>query len=160
MQKLSTICVALLLILFPVVFPASATAQNPFTRSSSSDGRIPITIVLDENVDAPTILRRASASPANVILTNSESLTPQALSNAIFSLLLLEARDPDGHQRQDNAAQRIILSSPWPVFSWAAQALGLLHSAQVRHVPALGTRKTVQVWVPPLTGEFRPGRTP
>jgi hypothetical protein len=130
--------------------PRPIAAQgSPFSHSFD-DGRIPVTIVLSDAVSEPTILRRSSSEHRNIILLSRNSLTPQSLSNAVFGLLVSEARDPEGRNRGDNTAQRSRLSAPAPVFSWSSEAIERLKASQPRPIPGAGRHPSVVIWLTPL----------
>ena len=101
------------------------------------------------------MLRRAAAESPNVILLDSATVDAQQLSDAVFHLLILEAQDPQGRRRSNNAAQRARIDQPHPVYSWADEALMRLRSAarQPLEVGPAGQRyRTIQIWVRPLRG--------
>lgn len=135
--------------------PVVAAQASPLTPPAAPDGRIPITLVLTGGGAAPTLLRRAGDEPRNVILLDSATVDAQQLSDAVFQFLVLEAQDPQGQRRTNNAAQRVQLNQPHPVYPWAADALQRLRSANGRPVAGLraGARhRTVQIWANPLRG--------
>ena len=82
----------------------------------------------------------------------------QQLSDAVFHLLILEAQDPQGRRRSNNAAQRTRVDQPHPVYSWADEALARLRSAPRRPLeagPAGQRYRTIQIWARPLRGMRR-----
>jgi hypothetical protein len=132
-----------------------AAQASPFASTSSSDDRVQITIVLTDRADEPMLMRRAGAGPRNVILLNAGAADPQQLSDAVFQLLVLEAQDPRGERRADDAAQRVRTSAPHPVYPWAAEAVERLRTAsrqQLRGVEHGRQHRTLQLWVPRLRG--------
>lgn len=138
--------------------PHLSAQANPLTPPTAPDGRIPITLVLTGTGAAPTVHRRAAGEPRNLILLDSASVDVQRLSDAVFHLLILEAQDPRGQRRNDQAAQRIQLDQPHPVYPWAGEALERLRSVPRRPFEALraGQRyRTLQIWVRPLRGMRR-----
>lgn len=138
--------------------PHAAAQASPFTPPSARDGRIPITLVLTSGGAAPTVLRRAGVEAPNVILLDSATVDAQLLSDAVFHFLILEAQDPQGQRRSNQAAQRVRVDQPHPVYSWADEALGRLRSAPRRplDVGRAGQRyRTIQIWVRPLRGMRR-----
>lgn len=132
--------------------PRLAAQQNPLEAPQAPDGRIPITLVLAESGRETTLLRRAGSEPRNVILLAAATVDAQQLSDAVFHLLILEAQDPWGHRRADNAAQRVRLDAPHPVYPWAGEALERLRTAAAQPIRSLGgrQRRTVQIWATPL----------
>lgn len=138
--------------------PQLAAQANPLTPPSSPDGRVPIMLVLTENGGAPALLRRAGNGPRNVILLDSTTVDAQQLSDAVFHLLILEAQDPRGERRSDQAAQRVQVSEPHPAYPWASEALDRLRSAArqpVRGVSADRQHRVVQIWATPLRAPAR-----
>jgi hypothetical protein len=148
---------------FALVMSATAphlSAQaDAFTPPTGPDGRIPITLVLTSGGAAPpTVLRRAAAESPNVILLDSATVDAQQLSDAVFHLLILEAQDPQGQHRGNNAAQRVRVNQPHPVYSWADEALMRLRSAPRRPLdvgPAGQRYRIIQIWARPLRGMRR-----
>ena len=136
--------------------PHAAAQASAFTSPAAPDGRIPITLVLTSGAAEPTVLRRAIVDESpNVILLDSATVDAQQLSDAVFHLLILEAQDPQGRRRSNNAAQRVRVDQPHPVYSWANEALERLRSAPRRPMQGLraGQRyRTIQVWARPLRG--------
>lgn len=138
--------------------PHLAAQASPFTPPAALDGRIHITLVLTGGGAAPTVLRRTGGESPNVILLDSATVNAQQLSDAVFNLLILEAQDPQGQRRSNNAAQRVRVDQPHPAYSWANEALERLRTAPRRPLPGLraGQRyRTIQVWVRPLRGMRR-----
>jgi hypothetical protein len=138
--------------------PHAAAQASPFTPRSAPDGRIPITLVLTRGGTAATVLRRASDEAPNVILLDSATVDAQLLSDAVFHFLILEAQDPQGQRRSNQAAQRVRVDQPHPVYSWADEALERLRSAPRRplEVGRAGQRyRTIQIWARPLRGMRR-----
>jgi hypothetical protein len=138
--------------------PHLAAQASPFTPPAAPDGRIPITLVLTSGGAAPTVLRRAADEWPNVILLDSATVDAQQLSDAVFHLLILEAQDPQGQRRSNNAAQRVRVDQPHPAYSWADEALDRLRSGPRRPLQGLraGQRyRTVQIWTRPLRGMRR-----
>jgi hypothetical protein len=138
--------------------PHLSAQASALTPPTGPDGRIPITLVLTSGGAAPTVLRRAADESPNVILLDSATVDAQQLSDAVFHLLILEAQDPRGQRRSNNAAQRVRVDQPHPVYSWADEALARLRSAPRRplEVGRAGQRyRTIQVWARPLRGMRR-----
>lgn len=138
--------------------PHIAAQASPFTPPSAPDGRIPITLVLTSSGAAPTVLRRAGDESPNVILLDSATVDAQLLSDAVFHFLILEAQDPQGQRRSNQAAQRVRVEQPHPVYSWADEALKRLRSAPRRplEVGRAGQRyRTIQIWARPVRGMRR-----
>ena len=150
---------------FALVLSAWATAPHlaaqasAFTPPTGPDGRVPITLVLTSGEGAPTVLRRAADVSRNVILLDSATADAQQLSDAVFHLLILEAQDPQGQRRNNNAAQRARVAQPHPVYSWADEALARLRSAPRRPLEGVGRGgqryRTIQIWARPLRGMRR-----
>jgi hypothetical protein len=141
------------------VTPPHLSAQaDAFTPPTGPDGRIPITLVLTSGGAAPTVLRRAAVELPNVILLDSASVDALQLSDAVFHLLILEAQDPQGQRRSNNAAQRVRVDQPHPVYPWADDALVRLRGAPRRPLeagPAGQRYRTIQIWARPLRGMRR-----
>ena len=138
--------------------PHLAAQASPFTPPAAADGRIPITLVLTGGGVGPTVMRRAADESPNVILLDSATVDAQQLSDAVFHLLILEAQDPQGQRRSNNAAQRVRVDQPHPAYSWADEALGRLRGASRRSLEGLraGQRyRTIQIWARPLRGMRR-----
>jgi hypothetical protein len=139
--------------------PHLSAQASAFTPPTGPDGRIPITLVLTSDGAAPTVLRPAADESPNVILLDSATADPQQLSDAVFHLLILEAQDPQGQRRSNNAAQRVRLNQPHPVYAWADEALVRLRSAPRRPVePGLAGQRRyrmIQIWARPLRGMRR-----
>jgi hypothetical protein len=138
--------------------PRLSAQASPLTPPTGPDGRIPITLVLTSGGAAPTVLRRAADESPNVVLLDSATVDAQQLSDAVFHLLILEAQDPQGQRRSNNAAQRVRVDQPHPVYSWADEALARLRSAPRRplEVGRAGQRyRTIQIWARPLRGMRR-----
>jgi|GEM_PF-3237973 len=156
-RRTFTLALALLLTAWGAAPRLSAQA-NPLTPPTGPDGRIPITLVLTGNGAGPTVLRRDADEQRNVILLDSATVDAQQLSDAVFHLLILEAQDPEGYRRNNNAAQRIQLNQPHPVYPWASEALERLRSAPRQPVAGLhaGQRqRAIQIWARPLRGMRR-----
>jgi hypothetical protein len=132
--------------------PRAAAQARAFTPPAAPDGRIPITLVLTSSGAAPTVLRRVANESPNVILLDSATVDAQQLSDAVFHLLIMEAQDPQGQRRSNNAAQRVRVDQPHPVYSWADEALERLRSAPRRSMQGLRAGRTIQVWARPLRG--------
>jgi hypothetical protein len=138
--------------------PHLSAQASAFTPPTSPDGRVPITLVLTSGGGAPTMLRRAAGESRNVILLDAATADAQQLSDAVFHLLILEAQDPQGQRRNNNAAQRARVVQPHPVYSWADEALARLRGAPRRplEVGRAGQRyRTIQIWARPLRGMRR-----
>lgn len=139
--------------------PAALAAQvSPLTPPDAPDGRIAITLVLTDHGAASTLLRRAGNEDRNVILLDSATVDVHQLSDAVFQLLILEAQDPRGQRRADNAAQRVRTSAPHPGYPWAAEALQRLRAADPRPIGGVGAgrqSRAMQIWMPPLRGMAR-----
>lgn len=154
-----TLAIAFALVMSAAVPHLSAQA-NAFTPPTGPDGRIPITVVLTGGGTAPIVLRRTAAESPNVILVDSATVDAQQLSDAVFHLLILEAQDPQGRRRSNNAAQRVRADQPHPVYPWADEALVRLRSAPRRPLqagPAGQQYRTIQLWARPVRGMRREG---
>jgi hypothetical protein len=138
--------------------PHLAAQASPLTPPTGQDGRISITLVLTESGGTPTLLRRAGSEPRNIILLDAATVDVQQLSDAVFHLLIVEAQDPQGQRRGDNVAQRVRVSTPHPVYSWADEALQRLRGAAPQTVAGVGAgrqHRAVQIWAAPLRGRPR-----
>lgn len=119
-----------------------------FERSA---GSIPVTVVLAEGNGPPVIFRRAT-EPRNVIMINRSTSEAQ-LSSAVFSLLVVEARDPSGRDRADNAALRVNMPRSTPAYAQAGEAISRILRGPVRQVEGLGGEvRAIEVWARPLSG--------
>jgi hypothetical protein len=155
--KRRTLALAMLLSAWATA-PHLAAQGSAFTPLTAPDGRIPITLVLTTSGAVPTVLRRAVDESRNVILLDSATVDAQQLSDAVFQLLILEAQDPQGQRRSNNAAQHVRIDQPHPVYSWAGEALARLRNAPRRPLE-LGRAgqpyRTIQIWARPLRGMRR-----
>lgn len=132
--------------------PSLTAQRTPFAAPESADRRVPITLVLVNNGAPPTLLRRSSMEPRNVILLDAATADVQRLSDAVFSLLIMEIDDPEGRTRADNAAQRIRISpSRPPVYPWAGEALLRLKSEPRQAIGGFGNHHALQIWLAPLS---------
>jgi len=136
------------------IFDASAQ-ENPFARPEAQARRIQFTLVSAGKGMPPSIFRRATAEPRNVIMLDPAVADVQQLSDAVYSLLMLEAQDPTGGTRADNLVRRVRLPASAPVYPWAAEALARLKGAQERPVAGLGRRRTLDLWVAPQRSQAR-----
>lgn len=126
-----------------------ASAQgDPFSRPEGVEHRIQITLMLSASGQPAMILRRRS-EPQNVILLDANA-TEQQLSDAVFTLLAMEARDPNGRDRSDGVAQSVQLDPHAPVYPWSGAAIMRLRAAEKRQVPGMGERRSVDIWVRPV----------
>lgn len=134
--------------------PGAAQQGQPATPPT----RVPVSIALVDSArtgDAPyRILRRADASPHDVILLRSSS-DATVLSEAIDNLLLIRAQT--GDTAKVNGAVRVKraqgASGRAPrEFPWAGRVLNDLRQAQARDVPGLGNVPMVEIWLPPQRG--------
>jgi hypothetical protein len=139
----ATLAAAILLLLTATGLGAQ---DHPFHARTGED-RFPITVVLVANAPAPLLMRRATLEPRNVVLLDSARAGPGELSDAIFALLALEANDSEGQERNDNLVHTARLSSPRPVYPWAAEALARLRRAERRRIAGVGDTGTIEVWV-------------
>jgi hypothetical protein len=141
------ILVSLVIVSFtPVELPAQA---DPFTPSTQADGRVQVTLTAAKAGTPTVMLRRAGTGPRNVILVDFGALTPESLSNAVAGLLIAEAMDPEGRQRSDRAAQRMALSQPAPVYSWAQEAIRRLRAQADARSRSQGPQ-SLRIWVAPF----------
>jgi hypothetical protein len=157
-HRMLTLGLALVVSAWATAPHLGAQQANALTPPTGPDGRIPITLVLTNSGGAPTVLRRAEGEARNVILLDSATADAQQLSDAVFHYLILEAQDPQGQRRSNNAAQRVRIDQPHPVYSWADEALARLRSAPRRplDVGRAGQRyRTLHIWARPLRGMRR-----
>lgn len=127
----------------------SAAQRSALERPESPDGFIPITLVMTNHGGSPALFRRAGAEHQNLILVDA-TVDAQQLSDAVFSLLIFEARDPGGHERADKAAQRSRLDRVHPIYSWADYALHRLRTAEKQRIRGMGEHRAVQIWMRPV----------
>lgn len=156
MKKSRTVAAVLCALLFGFVAAREIDAQGTrLAQNGAPTARIQVMLVAATNGMPPTVFRRASIAPRNVIMLDPTKVSTQQLSDAIFSLTLLEAHDPSGRTRSDNLARRARLQSKPPVYPWAAEILGRLKIASERPVAGLGRRRAVEIWVDPFRGRAR-----
>ena len=146
-----------LLIVVGMLSPAvHGTAQQG--RQTAPPTRVPVSIALVDSArtgDAPyRILRRADASPHDVVLLRSTS-DAAVLSEAIDNLLLIRAQT--GDTAKVNGAVRVKraqgASGRAPRdFPWAGRVLNDVRQAQARDVPGVGSVPSVEIWLPPQRG--------
>ncbi len=135
-----------------------ASAQDdPFSRPEGVEQRVQITLMSSGSGRPAMILRRRS-EPQNVILLDANA-TEQQLSDAVFMLLAMEARDPNGRDRSDGLAQSVQLDPHAPVYPWSAAAIMRLRAAEQRQVPGMGDRRSVDIWVRPVRPHTRTAPT-
>jgi hypothetical protein len=135
-----------------VAQPSSAAPPD------SAEGRIPITLVLVESGLPPLVLRRQTQEPRNVVLVDASTVDAEQLSSALVGLLIAEQQDPRGATRGDNAAVRHGFREGVPAYPWANGMIARLQAATVRHVPGIGERPAIVIWLPPIrVGPGRPG---
>jgi hypothetical protein len=142
---------ALLCMLVLLATPLSAQI-TPWSPPPSTDDAIPITIVLVDNGSPAGLLRRAAVEPRNVILLDSATVDARALSDAVFSMLIMEAVDGAGRRRSNNEIQRASLSAAHPVYPWADEGLHRLLGAAKEPVRGVGRYRSISIWMPPLRG--------
>jgi hypothetical protein len=136
--------------------PVLAGQTQPWEPPGNAASAISITLVLMQHDSGrPTLIRRLHPEPRNVILLDSAALSPQMLSDAVFSLLVLEAMDPQGRQRGERVASQATLSAAHPVYPWADEALRRLFYAPAAPVQGVGRYRTLEIWIPRLRGQPR-----
>lgn len=118
--------------------------------------RVPVTLALVDSLSdgAPfRILRRAGASPADVIVFRMGA-DSTALSEAMNHLLVM--RRVQGDTARSGGAVRVRRpQSPQhrpPALPWAKRVMDDLHHAERTDVAGVGSARTVQVWLPPQRG--------
>jgi hypothetical protein len=126
--------------------------STPFEPPLAAGSAIPITIVLVDNGSRPGLIRRANGEPRNVVLLDSATADVQVLSDAVFSMLIMEAVDGDGRRRNDREVQRASLSANRPVYPWAEEALRRLNETAKEPVRGVGRHRALTIWMPPLRG--------
>src|SRR5688500_5292629 len=115
-------CMARLLRFTCLVLLTCSTARpltgqsTPFEPPASTESAIPVTIVLVENGSRPGLIRRANGEPRNAVLLDSATADAQVLSDAVFSMLIMEAVDGEGRRRNDGEIQRATLSANRPIY--------------------------------------------
>ena len=129
--------------------PAGASGQQVDTlRSSPARGLVHVTVVLDERRTTPVYLRRREAGDANVVIVGPGA-DAQALSDVVFGLLLEDARDTAGEERDDRKAMGV-RDLDRPAYPWAAATLGRLRAADPEDVPGLGRHRVVRFYLEAL----------
>lgn len=126
-----------------------------FEPPLSTESAIPITIVLVDNGSRPGLIRRATGEPRNFVLLDSATADVQGLSDAVFSMLIMEAVDGEGRRRNDAEIQRVSLSASRPAYSWAEEALRRLRATPREPVRGIGRGRALTIWMPPLRGYRR-----
>ncbi|HEX6372246.1 MAG TPA: hypothetical protein VF006_25230 [Longimicrobium sp.] len=134
-----------------LAFPLSAQ-HIPWSSAPPGDSLVPMTIVLVDNRSPTGLLRRTSLDPRNVILLDSATVTAQLLSDAVFSMLIMEAVDAGGQRRGNNEVQRANLSAAHPVYPWAEDALSRLLQSPKEPIRGVGRHRSLTIWMPRLRG--------
>lgn len=129
-----------------------AAQPTPWQSPTSADSLIRMTIVLVDNGSPTGLLRRTSVQPHNVVLVDSATADAQVLSDAIFSMLIMEAVDAVGRRRSNDEVQRPGLSAAHPVYPWAADVLSRLRGVAKEPIRGVGRYRSLTIWVPPLRG--------
>ena len=132
-----------------------AAQGAPQAASGPPSGQVPVTLILVSNGASPGVLRRSGSGPRNVILLDSASVDIQQLSDAVFGLLVMEARDSAGSKRSDSEVARFRLDKPHPVYAWAAATLDQLRTAPKGAIPGVGQGRWLEIHVTPLRGHSR-----
>jgi len=127
-----------------------AAQAGPSVFSGSEGTRVPIVLVLVPGNAPPSLLRRPGGADRNVVLVSDGALTPQSVSDAVLSILISEARDPEGRQRSDGTAQRMRFDQQVRVYPWAAEAIVRLRNSAVRPIRGVGRRRSLELWLPSL----------
>jgi hypothetical protein len=140
---------ALAALVAALLLPATLVAQDEtFAPPAGDEPRFPVTVILVDRDEPPTILRRASAEPRNVILISARRLDTVELSQAIRALMASEAADPTGALRSDELAIRFSpFAGPRP-FGWAAAAVQRLRAAERRAGRGLPAGRSLELWLP------------
>ena len=126
-----------------------ASAQDdPFSRPEGAEQRTQVALMLSA-IGRPAMILRRRSEPQNVILLDANA-TEQQLSDAVFTLLAMEARDPNGRDRSDGVAQSVQMDPHAPVYPWSGAAIMRLRAAEKRQVPGMGERRSVDIWVRPV----------
>jgi hypothetical protein len=133
---------------------ALITGRSTLAAQQPERTRVPVTIALVDELPDPTalfvILRRADATPADVILLRTGA-GPQQLSAAVQALRMARRQGGDqafrdamlrARPHQDDRARN---ARPLP---WAPQVIADLHRAARREVPGVGSVQSVQIWLP------------
>lgn len=134
----------------------SLTGQSaPFEPPASAETAVPIMVVLVDNGSRPGLIRRTTGDPRNFVLLDAATADVQVLSDAVFSMLIMEAVDGEGRRRNDAEIQRASLSASRPVYAWAEEALRRLREAPSEPVRGVGRHRALTIWMPPLRGYRR-----
>jgi hypothetical protein len=132
---------------------AQQAGQHASVRRPS---RVPVTLALVDSVPGGVpfrILRRANASPSDVILFHVGA-DSAALSEAVAQLVLMRRLQGDtaglagmARVRRPNSRGR----AP-RVLPWAGRVINDLHLAGRREIAGVGTARTVEIWLPAQRG--------
>jgi len=125
--------------------------ETPAARVRHAVDRVPVTVALVEQLPHGAglfeIVRRAGASPHDVILLSRTTAGEEELSEAIRTLLAarqhggdLPTRDASLRERQRNG--------PMDPFPWAGRVLRDVRNTAPRPLPGHGDVSFVQIWLP------------
>lgn len=132
-----------------------AAQSHPSAQAQAADSLIPITLVLTNHESTPSIGRRVNLEPRNVILLDSANVDGQLLSDAVFTLLIMEAVDQHGLRRANHSVHRASLSQNHPIYPWADEALRRLRGASMVVIRGVGRGRAIEISVPRLRGYRR-----
>lgn len=150
MNMLTTRSVLCTLVLVAAAIPSSGWGQEVLLQPPDPlDGYVAITILAQEETP-PTIFRRLSGEPRNLILMDAGATTPKEISDAIITLLWLEETDPTGQNRSDNSAYRVTRVAGGPLLAGVPELGRFLRTAQRRTIQGYGSGTALEVWVKPL----------
>lgn len=154
MNRQSLIIALTAALLLQVATAHELAAQNHSSAPTQpDDSLIAITLVLTNHGSAPMLGRRANLEPRNVILLDSTNVDIQLLSDAVFTLLVMEAVDQQGSRRANNAVHRASLSQNHPVYPWADEALRRLRGASIVVIRGVGRGRAIEISVSRLRGQ-------
>jgi hypothetical protein len=152
MNRLPLILALVALLLQVAMAPELAAQNHSPAPTQPHDSLIVITLVLTNHGSVPMLGRRVNLEPRNVILLDSANVDVQLLSDAVFTLLIMEAVDQQGTRRTNHTVHRASLSQNHPVYPWADEALRRLHGASMVVIRGVGRGRAIEISVPGLRG--------
>lgn len=128
----------------------AAAQASPSIDSAPALEELDITVTASTDDRPAMILRRATGTPANVVLVNPYLADARQLSDAVRTLLLLQASDPAGARRNDRAAMSPAFTESFPAYPWAKAMLQRLRRSVERGGPGSTRSETIRLPLPRL----------